>query len=249
MERYAPIFSRIVDSSLWVEPDYVVKIFLTLLAKKDADEIVRGSAFNIACWAKKTEAEVLDALKILSAPDTKRLEPQPFEGRRIEKVEGGWMLLNGGKYQEEMMIINRRRRKTQLQAIYRAEAAQANPVPETPEQGAVPVFQQMAESAKGDGRFKAPELVDVKALMMEKGWPADRAGVEAEKFIAFYESKGWMVGKNKMKSWASAAAGWMARNHEAPGAKGPTGLSPEGMTWEEQKDMDEIRREIRRGAV
>lgn len=121
MERYTPIFSRIVDSSLWIEPDYVVKVFLTMLAKKDSDEIVRGSAFNIACWAKKTEAEVLDALKILSSPDTKRLEPQPFEGRRIEKVEEGWKLLNGEKYQQEMQKINLRRRKTELQAQYRLE--------------------------------------------------------------------------------------------------------------------------------
>jgi hypothetical protein len=121
MERYTPIFSRIVDSSLWIEPDYVVKVFLTMLAKKDADEVVRGTAFNIASWAKKTEKEVIDALKILSSPDTKRLEPQPFDGRRIEKVEGGWKLLNGAKYQMEMQRINQRRRKTELQRFYRAQ--------------------------------------------------------------------------------------------------------------------------------
>jgi hypothetical protein len=124
MERYTPIFSRIVDSSLWIEQDYVVKIFLTMLAKKDSDEIVRGSAFNIASWAKKSEQEVLDALKILSSPDTKRLEPQPFEGRRIEKVEDGWLLLNGEKYQKEMQKINARRRKTEQQAQYRLEQSQ-----------------------------------------------------------------------------------------------------------------------------
>lgn len=121
MERYVPIFSRIVDSSLWIEPDYVVKVFLTMLAKKDADEVVRGTAFNIASWSKKTEQEVIEALKILSSPDTKRLEPQPFDGRRIEKVEGGWKLLNGAKYQMEMQRINQRRRKTELQRFYRAQ--------------------------------------------------------------------------------------------------------------------------------
>ena len=30
----------------------------------------------------------------------------------------------------------------------------------------------------------------------------------AEDFIAFYESKGWMVGKNKMKDWKSACRTW-----------------------------------------
>jgi len=32
---------------------------------------------------------------------------------------------------------------------------------------------------------------------------------EPEKFYNFYESKNWMVGKNKMKCWKSAARNWM----------------------------------------
>jgi hypothetical protein len=31
---------------------------------------------------------------------------------------------------------------------------------------------------------------------------------EAEKFWNFYESKGWMIGKNKMKSWQHAIKTW-----------------------------------------
>jgi hypothetical protein len=108
MDFYTPIFSKIVDSSLWSEPDYVVKVFLTLLAKKDRDQIVRGSAYNIACWAKKTEAEVMDALKLLAAPDTRRIEPQPHEGRRIERTPEGWLILNGLYYQNLMSTVNRR---------------------------------------------------------------------------------------------------------------------------------------------
>ena len=36
--------------------------------------------------------------------------------------------------------------------------------------------------------------------------------VDAEAFVAFYESKGWMIGKNKMKSWKSAIVTWEKRN-------------------------------------
>jgi len=36
--------------------------------------------------------------------------------------------------------------------------------------------------------------------------------VNAERFVRFYESKGWLVGKNKMKNWHSAAAGWAAKD-------------------------------------
>ena len=119
MNRYSPIWSQIADSSLWCESDVVVKVFLTLIAKKDMDDVVRGSAFNIACWSKKTEAEVIEALKVLSSPDTRRLEPQPFEGRRIEKVSDGWLVLNGAKYRQMMSQATRREYKRVKQAEYR----------------------------------------------------------------------------------------------------------------------------------
>lgn len=122
---YAPLFAKIVDSSLWEEPDYVVKIFITMLVKKDKDGVVSGSAFNISRWAKKGEAEVLEALKILSSPDTRRLEPQPFEGRRIERVEGGWLILNADHYQREMQAANRREYLREKQADHRDKAKQA----------------------------------------------------------------------------------------------------------------------------
>lgn len=38
--------------------------------------------------------------------------------------------------------------------------------------------------------------------------------VSAEQFISFYESKGWMVGKEKMKSWKAAVRTWEFREKE-----------------------------------
>ena len=128
MDFYTPIFSKIVDSSLWSEPDFVVKIYLTMLAKKDRDQVVRGTAYNIASWAKKTEQEVLTALKILSSPDKRRLEPQPHEGRRIERVEDGWLILNGKYYQDLMGQVNRRAKKAQYEKN-RRERLKSKPLP------------------------------------------------------------------------------------------------------------------------
>lgn len=121
MNTFAPLFNRIVDSSLWLEPDHVVKVFLTMMAKKDADMIVRGSAFNISQWAKKSEVETLDALKVLSSPDTKRIEKQPFDGRRIQRVEEGWLILNGKVYRDLMVQENERARKRRWAAEKRAQ--------------------------------------------------------------------------------------------------------------------------------
>lgn len=58
-------------------------------------------------------------------------------------------------------------------------------------------------------RFTPPDLADVKAYCMAQGYEVD-----AERFIDFYESKGWMVGKNKMKDWRAAVRGWAKRSKE-----------------------------------
>ena len=52
-------------------------------------------------------------------------------------------------------------------------------------------------------RFTPPTIQDVKAYCIERG-----NGVDPERFIDFYESKGWMVGKNKMKDWKAAVRNW-----------------------------------------
>lgn len=119
MNTWTPLFSKIVDSSIWAEPDYVIKVFLTMLALKDADQIVRYNAFALAQRAHKTEKEVLDALRILSNPDTKRLEPQKYDGRRVQKVPEGWLLLNGQWYEDLMRSINRKAYKAARQREYR----------------------------------------------------------------------------------------------------------------------------------
>src|SRR5579872_4253817 len=106
MNCYAPLFSSIVDSSLWLEPDYVVKAFMTMLALKDAENLVDTNAFRLGrrCWPLEVPAEAekkaVEALKILSEPDRHRSEPQEYEGRRIQKTEHGWLILNGAFYQQ-----------------------------------------------------------------------------------------------------------------------------------------------------
>lgn len=60
-------------------------------------------------------------------------------------------------------------------------------------------------------RFCPPTVDEVKAYCLEKNYTVD-----AENFCDFYESKGWFVGKNKMKSWRAAVRTWQRRpNHGA----------------------------------
>ena len=124
--RYTPIYNRLVDSSVWTLPDHIRIVWITMLALQDRDHVVRYTAFGIAQRAHKSEAEVLDALKVLSTPDTTRLEPQEHEGRRIEKHPDGWFILNGEKYQRMMEQANRREYKRQWMEKMRGNGAPKN---------------------------------------------------------------------------------------------------------------------------
>ena len=53
------------------------------------------------------------------------------------------------------------------------------------------------------GRFTPPTLEEVTAYCQER-----KNNVNPQKFIDFYESKGWMIGKNKMKDWKASVRTW-----------------------------------------
>lgn len=55
-------------------------------------------------------------------------------------------------------------------------------------------------------RFTPPSVDDVSAYVQAHGYH-----VNAERFVAFYEQKGWMVGKNHMKDWKAAVRSWETR--------------------------------------
>lgn len=66
-------------------------------------------------------------------------------------------------------------------------------------------------------KFVPPTVEEVRAYLTEKGI----TNVDAEAFVAFYESKGWMVGKNKMQKWRSAIATWQRNGYGQRNAPQP----------------------------
>ena len=56
--------------------------------------------------------------------------------------------------------------------------------------------------------FKKPSILEVKNYCNER-----QNQIDEESFINFYDSKGWMVGKNKMKDWKAAIRTWEMRKN------------------------------------
>lgn len=61
-------------------------------------------------------------------------------------------------------------------------------------------------------RFARPTLEDVKAYCQQRG-----NHVDPEKFMAYYESNGWRVGRNPMKDWRAAVRTWERNGVERDG--------------------------------
>lgn len=60
-------------------------------------------------------------------------------------------------------------------------------------------------------RFVPPTVGEVIAYCVERG-----NDIDAQQFIDFYASKGWMVGKNKMTDWKAAVRTWEKYHKEKP---------------------------------
>jgi hypothetical protein len=64
-------------------------------------------------------------------------------------------------------------------------------------------------NVKKEKKFIIPTFNDVLEYCMQ-----NNLDVDGVKFINFYESKGWMVGKNKMKDWKAAIRTWVKPKQE-----------------------------------
>ena len=76
-------------------------------------------------------------------------------------------------------------------------------------------------------RFQKPTVEELTAEAIKIGLPLP----EVDKFLNYYESNGWKVGKNPMKSWPATMKGWLSRLGEASGLVGCKGAANTEVDW------------------
>jgi hypothetical protein len=76
-------------------------------------------------------------------------------------------------------------------------------------------------------RFQKPTVEELTAEAIKIGLPLS----EVDKFFNYYESNGWKVGKNSMKSWTATMKTWLSRIGEAPGPVGCKGATSPEVDW------------------
>ena len=78
-------------------------------------------------------------------------------------------------------------------------------------------------------RFKIPNLINVKEYCILR-----KNNIDPESFVNFYESKNWMIGKNKMKDWKAAVRTWEKREKNKPTM---SKLDSQISAWQEAKKL------------
>jgi hypothetical protein len=82
--------------------------------------------------------------------------------------------------------------------------------------------------------FKKPSVNDVELYCIERD-----NKIDAISFVNFYESKGWMVGKNKMKDWRACVRTWemRAKNKKTYAPKTMSKLDAQINEWQKAKEL------------
>lgn len=100
----------IVDSTIFCEPNDVFKAWITLLAKAGADGVARITAPALALLCRVTPERANEILDQFSKPE-KHSRTQRDDGRRIQRVDGGYLVLNYAMYRDHDYGASIRMRK------------------------------------------------------------------------------------------------------------------------------------------
>lgn len=199
----------VIDRSIldweWYSDINVTRVFIHLLLRANYKEtryqghvIPRGSLVvgrkELALQTGVSEQSIRTALKKLES--TGEITIKSTNKFSVINVE------NWGKYQD----LNGEDNQQNNQQI-------TNNQPTTNQQltTSKPINQETNKPIICDGekptkRFIPPTVAEVAAYIAEKHYT-----VSAQRFVDFYEAKGWLVGKSKMKDWKAAVRSWQSR--------------------------------------
>lgn len=118
MPGFTKLFSSILASSIWCEANETRLVWITMLAMADRNGLVEAAIPGLANAARVSLEACETALTKFQSPDAYS-RSTAHQGRRIEKVEGGWRLLNYAEYRAKLSVEERREYQRVKQAEYR----------------------------------------------------------------------------------------------------------------------------------
>lgn len=99
MSGFVKLYGELLTSSVWLEDDATLRVWIGLLVLADADGYVGASVGGLAHVCRVSREACSVALEKFMSPDPDSRTPDN-EGRRIETADGGWRVLNAKKYRD-----------------------------------------------------------------------------------------------------------------------------------------------------
>ena len=98
--EFVKLFDTIVTSSIWEEDDQTRVLWITMLALANKEGEVFADPRRLAKWANISQTKCQNSLDKLESPDKFSRTPDN-DGRRISRIQGGWLILNHKLYREK----------------------------------------------------------------------------------------------------------------------------------------------------
>lgn len=185
---------------------------LLMVNYSDSKQSIKGKIYNIKrgestmsldTWAKRWNWDKSKVRRFLSL-----LQSDGMVVVISDNITTHLSVCNYATYQDD-----RHTNETQVKRKRNSNAIQTTPIKEEEER-------EQEEEVKR--RFIKPTITQIQEYMTHL-----KMADMSERFYHFYESKGWMVGKNSMKDWKSAIVNWKNNNTApTPAIKQPTVYNP-----------------------
>lgn len=208
-----------------MEDDHTRIVWFAMLAMADKNGEVQASIPGLANVARVPVESCRMAIEKFLSPDPYS-RTKDDEGRRIEEIKGGWLLVNHAEYRQLASDEDRKVKAAIRQQRARDKKARNKIVTPASRQISQAEAEAEAESIKkekkGASRPVPPSLDEVKLQAAKVGV----SDTEAEKFFNYYTSNGWRVGRNPMKSWTHSLTNWKTNSFNANASVAKPGTNP-----------------------
>lgn len=194
-EPFGKFYSKTFTGSMRGSGSHVIALMAYAIANaKPPDGVVEINVELAAFQIGDSVERIQEALEYLLSPDPKS-RSQVDDGRRMVRVgEYLYRLVNWKTYRDGTDYEARRAYWADRQKAHRAAkkgGGEVVPAGEKPPQEPV-------------AKFKKPTIAELELHAAKIGLAIE----EVDKFLNYYESNGWRVGRNPMKSWQHALVNW-----------------------------------------
>ena len=238
---YTKLFSSIVTSTIWTEDAKTCKVWVTMLAIANKHGEVQASIPGLAQIAGLPLDDTEAAIEKFLSPDKYSRTPDD-QGRRIEKIEGGWLLLNHAKYRAMASKDEEKASSAKRQSAFRDRQKRNASV--TPSNGSVTVSndavtgnRDIAEAEAEAEAFKKKTkargtIEEVVEFSKSIGLPES----DGEYLFHKWEGNGWTNGGSPVKNWKATIRSWV-KGKFLPSQKAPAKTYSHANGYNEQIEL------------